>query len=252
MSPLSSSTLFHFTNSSKHLLPILADEFRPHYALEDLRGVLGAVYDPLDIAIAIPMVSFCDIPLSQTLGHMGTYGSYCLGLTKSWGQRLGVAPALYRYPKAATTEAIIELHLQIEQSRGTMDHAAAFSRFTERFLCFLKPYEGHLRRKGSPLGVIRFYDEREWRYVPPGPWFGLPRREFDNQTLLGEANADVAGRYRLSFDPSDIRYIVVATEEEIRPMVNEVRRIKTPKYTAEDIDLLCTRIVSACQIADDF
>jgi len=45
---------------------------------------------------------------------------------------------------------------------------------------------------------------------------------------------------------------VVAEEIEIPRMIQEVRRIKTPKFSGDDIALLCSRIVSAEQIAADF
>ena len=33
---------------------------------------------------------------------------------------------------------------------------------------FLKPYEGKIYRDGKfSDGLVRFYDEREWRFVPP-------------------------------------------------------------------------------------
>ena len=252
MSPLSSSTLFHFTNRREHLLNILEDEFSPHYSFEDFAGVLGPGADQRNAAVAIPMVCFCDIPLSQTQAHMKAYGSYALGLTKSWGRRLGVSPVLYAYAGAATAIAVIDLHLQIEVLRGTFDDGAEFSPDTERLMCFVKPYEGRLPRPGRKSKPVRFYDEREWRYVPPAPWRALQRRDFADEKVRRLANADVRTRFRLSFEPSDIRYIVVATEDEIGPMISEVRRIKTPKYSQNDIAILSTRIVSAAQIAADF
>lgn len=36
MSPISSNTVFHFTRRLDDLVSILTDEFRPHYAVEDL------------------------------------------------------------------------------------------------------------------------------------------------------------------------------------------------------------------------
>lgn len=252
MSPLSSNTLFHFTSRRGHLLRILTEEFRPHYAFEDFGNFFGSLAGDRDAAVGIPMVCFCDIPLSQTAAHMNTYGRYALGLTKPWGQRLGVSPVLYTYPGAATIVAVINLHIQIEALRGTMDDGAAFNPYTERFMCFVKPYVGDLTRGGLVATEVRFYDEREWRYVPEGPWVALKRAEFADAASVSAANADVAARYRLSFDPGDVRYIVVADEREIGPMIADVRRIKSRKYSSEAIDILCTRIVSAQQIAEDF
>ena len=75
--PISSSTLFHFTSSIDYIRSILEDEFRPNLSLEDLSCL------ELQEKVAIPMVSFCDIPLSQTKAHMQYYGHYGIGLAKS-------------------------------------------------------------------------------------------------------------------------------------------------------------------------
>lgn len=249
MSPLSSNTLFHFTSSSANLVSILETEFRPHYALEDYSLVVGETNPSVDPRVGLPMVSFCDIPLSQTHAHMETYGRYCIGLAKTWGMSLRVSPVLYTYPRAATTDAVIGLHVRIEELEGTVLDNAPFSSEKERFLCFTKPYQGRLPRHGDRL--VRFYDEREWRYVPPGPWPPLTASDFDRAGRVAAANHDVS-HFRLSFNPSDIRYLVVATEDEILGMVEEVRRIKSPRYSSSDIDILCTRIIAADQIAADF
>lgn len=83
--PLSSNTLFHFTDRIEGLISILSREFRPHYALEDLGDVFGQPRDPRDPTIGVPMVCFWDIPLSQTGKHMQTYGNYAIGLTRNGG-----------------------------------------------------------------------------------------------------------------------------------------------------------------------
>jgi len=44
---------------------------------------------------AIPMVCFCDIPLSQLVSHIDTYGKYGLGMSKEWGIKKGLNPVIY-------------------------------------------------------------------------------------------------------------------------------------------------------------
>jgi hypothetical protein len=229
---------------------ILTHEFVPRYSLEEFAPVLSARSTDVDLGVGIPMVCFCDMPLSQAARHKEAYGRYALGLTKAWGMAAGVAPVLYTYPSAATTDAFVKLHLEIEELRGTADDGAPFSYETERFLCFVKPYEGVRRREGRDPEQFRFYDEREWRYDPRGPWRALTRAEYGDPQAKNAANSAIADR--LSFTPNDIRYIIVETDGEIPSMIDEVRRIKSPKYSKPDIDLVCSRIVSAAQIAADF
>lgn len=69
------STLFHYTKSVKTLLTILKEGLRFTYCLE--KYPLVPVRE-----IGIPMISFCDIPISDSVEHVQKYGSYAIGLTK--------------------------------------------------------------------------------------------------------------------------------------------------------------------------
>lgn len=93
--PISTSTVFHFTRSSENLISILAHTFRPHFCLEDLNVVMPDSRHEEDLEFAIPMVSFCDIPLSQVSPHLKHYGNYGIGLSKDWAISSGLAPVLY-------------------------------------------------------------------------------------------------------------------------------------------------------------
>jgi hypothetical protein len=83
---LSANSLFHFTNSFDNLLSILKEEFRPRFCLEDFSLMfVGMSTDPKQ-EWGVPMVCFCDLPLSQTSFHLSVYGDYGIGLTKDWGK----------------------------------------------------------------------------------------------------------------------------------------------------------------------
>ncbi len=255
---LSSSTLFHFTDRIEGLISILTDEFRPHYALEDLGDVFGRPSDRRDPVLGIPMVCFCDIPLSQTARHMQTYGNYAIGLTKGWAMNARLAPVIYSHPESDTAREILDLYERAdpgpfrdvagEQAPAT---AANFDCERERLVCFLKPYKGRFHRRGQPSHEVIFYDEREWRYVPPPPWRAIDRDEYIDFRRLKAVNEEIRDRHRLSFEPSDIRYVIVADETEILPMIEEIRGIKA-RYSESERQLLCSRIVTAAQVASDF
>ena len=93
MSSLSPYSIFHFTPSLDNLLGILKNTFYPRYCYDE--------FDLIDndtqsfIEDAIPMVCFCDIPLSQLMNHINTYGKYGLGMSKEWGIREGLNPVIY-------------------------------------------------------------------------------------------------------------------------------------------------------------
>src|SRR5688572_23249447 len=90
--PISANTLFHFTNSIDNLLNILRNEFRPRFCLENYNLLRLRVPAEVGFEFAVPMVCFCDLPLSQTGAHLSVYGDYGIGMTKVWGQRKGITP----------------------------------------------------------------------------------------------------------------------------------------------------------------
>ena len=160
---ISANTLFHFTNDMKNLVGILRNEFRPHYCLEDLNPLFHLDFIEEDrylFELAIPMVSFCDLPFSQARRHLAMYGDYGIGMTKEWGKRHGISPVLYIYQRSLNTKTISNfLARTIAKDAKKYDELFVFG-------CFVKPYEGDFWRKSGIIPNVRFYDEREWRYVP--------------------------------------------------------------------------------------
>ena len=69
------STLFHYTKSANTLLTILKEGLRFTYCLEEYPLVPDRI-------VGVPMISFCDIPISDSVEHAQKYGSYAIGLTK--------------------------------------------------------------------------------------------------------------------------------------------------------------------------
>lgn len=69
------STLFHYTKTASTLLSILQEGFRFSYCLEEYHLLRQG-------NIGIPMISFCDIPINDSVEHSKKYGYYALGLTK--------------------------------------------------------------------------------------------------------------------------------------------------------------------------
>lgn len=66
------TSLFHYTQDWKNVLGILQNGIYFSYSFDDL----GAIF------IAIPMISFCDIPLSRNQEHISRYGNYAVGISK--------------------------------------------------------------------------------------------------------------------------------------------------------------------------
>lgn len=118
---------------------------------------------------------------------------------------------------------------------------------------YIKNYEGDFIRDGKTINNVKFYNEREWRYIPDPKdkeTFWLAEDEFKNPTTLADYN-DQAGQFPLSFDPDDIKYLIIKEENEIPAMINALKRIKG-KYSQTIIENLVSRILTTEQIKKDF
>lgn len=246
---ISSNTLFHFTKTKENLLGILQDTFHPRYCLEKF-GI-----GDMETEAAIPMVSFCDIPLSQIKKHLKIYGKYGLGLSKQWAKKRGLNPVLYLRKKSTFSQHIESiLNNLLDDPLRSNDAASEISGVILDVLRYIKPYKGTLYRDNGSIPKIRFYDEREWRYVPnlekTGFNFFLKKDDFLDPEKRNREN-DKLFDARLTFEPSDIKYIILDKETEILPMVSALKQIKA-KYDDKIIDILITRILTTDRILNDF
>ncbi len=141
------------------------------------------------------MVCFCDIPLSHAKNHMENYGYYGIGLNKDWGIKNSISPVLYAHQESE----IIKNAAQISKvTKGfDKDHKDDIRVALFRIFSMIKPYEGKLRKNGR---IIRFYDEREWRFVPY-PW-NISEKECRKYHKMKKLNDELPP---LDFEPSDIR-----------------------------------------------
>lgn len=253
MSRLSPDSLFHFTPSIENLLGILDNTFYPRYC-----------YDEFDLVDndqqtfqedATPVVCFCDIPLSQLMNHINTYGKYGLGMSKVWGIRKGLNPVIY-FNKNSHLARKLSVLTNTHIRRNDLTSQA----FKEAILYF-KPYKGTLYRGGHAVKEnVRFYDEHEWRYTPAHSvltannidW-SIQRHIYLNPEELLNANHKLeTDRTRLSFTANDVKYIIIEKERQINDMVEALRLIKGNRYDGETVDRLTSRIITVKQIEKDF
>lgn len=249
---LSTNTLFHFTDNIDKLESILINELYPNYSLENWDNIAGGTFE-----IGIPMVCFCDIPLSQINNHARNYGKYTLGLTKEWGMKNNICPVLYTFNAASTTSYIMDLFTQYELSGVNNPHSKALDQAIVKLSLFMKPYVVKLKIQNKERYDVRFYDEREWRYAPninkenEKIKLFLNPDEF-NDTRLKDQETDKLKSKKVSFEPNDIKYIIVESENEILDMFHKIQNIKGNKYSLDDVMKLQTRIISMEHIRDDF
>jgi hypothetical protein len=245
---VSSSSIIHFTKTKEALEGILKNNFKLKYCLETI------CMDKVESSTAFPMVSFCDIPLSQVKEHIGKYGSYGLGLTKDWAKKQRLCPVQYVATGslyALSLRELINSNLPTEPMKWS--DMTVLQRSVIDVVRYIKNYEGPLTRNGKANQCYRFYDEREWRYVPEidGAFpMIVPGAECDTKSKKAALNTMVSG-LRLKFDPSDIKYIIVDSESEISEFVEVIRNAKGKSYSLAETERLTTRIITRDQIESD-
>lgn len=239
MSP-NSNNLFHFTKSLDFLKGILAHGFLPRYCLEDV-SFLDIEY------MGYPMTCFCDIPISRLSEHTAFYGEYGIGLTKEWGLKNQLAPLIYTPPESAITELaryLLKLDLNNEDGSPTPAQHDLNEHFF-RILPMIKPISGKMVVAGT-IVEKDFYQENEWRYVPKDSDV-LFREKFDDEREA--MNKAVEGE-KLSFMPSDVKYIFLKSDAEI-PIIFDFIQNNLGHFPLNEIKILSTRIVSLETISRD-
>lgn len=271
---LSSNTLFHFTNNAENLINILTSGFSPRFCLEQfgtnqfLFGdkIKEGKKTDMEWEEAIPISCFCDLPISHISSHLEFYGSYGIGLTKNWGIKNGLTPLTYIHENSKQLEYLRKLG---KIAWSTKKLSNKYDSEDPRVLIielsgFFKPYEGEMWRINKYV-TKRFYDEREWRYIP----FLLPEKvkepkqpinftedyrltkiEFHNDIKQAKANKYVKENHSLEFDFEDIKYIIIKNDSEAKAMTEAIN--STNRFTDEQKIILSTKIISCEQIKEDF
>ena len=230
-------------------MTILRDTFYPrlcHERIELKDGVIKAYF---------PMVSFCDIPLSQVKEHIRYYGEYGLGMSRSWAERKGLNPVMYIRKGSRLSAHIQALPKILRAEPGPKRTAADIQDTAVSILQYAKAFEGTWLKGKSTGRRIKFYNEREIRYVPPARSAGfyfLTEKEHQDEDRREKAKS-VLEKFPLSFEPDDIKYIIISKDSERVEMARAVWETRSrPNYT-DDIRMeLITKIISCEQIKEDF
>ncbi|WP_369681790.1 abortive infection system antitoxin AbiGi family protein [Pseudomonas gingeri] len=119
-----------------------------------------------------------------------------------------------------------------------------------------KNYEADLNRGGKSIPNYRFSDEREWRFVPSidnqcSMVFGLDYASQKENANVIELSKTILEKEALTFEPNDIKYIIIENDDEISDFLDFLRKAKGKSYTYHDIEQLMTRILTAEQIFTD-
>ncbi len=226
---LSSTTLFNFTNTFTHLANHLENGF-----------YCGDVYEKfpfgLNIGYKVPMVCFCDIPLGQVKEHLVWYGSYAIGIKKAYARKHNVSPVWYIH---SNNPVVLKMY------RSTNKDELRNS----PVLPYLKQYLGNQKDLNKKVRMKKFYDEREWRFIPL-------QDNFKAEIMIGshaanEAEVEKRKRVtRMNLDLHEVEYIIVSKEEEkekLYPILRKLSLKHKVKY-----ENLVSAIITCSQIRKDF
>ena len=237
---LSSNNLYHFTPKLCYLESILREGIRVSYCLEDYSWLIRDDYEafepssdeeevPTKIRFGVPMACFCDIPPKLVQTHMDIYGQYGIGFKKEWGKRLGINPLLYLVDKSnpATYLGSLEtLSSQLSSDQPTY----GIRNSVISLLSYTKPYEGYFKKREYENENHRFYDEREWRYIPASNKFTVIEESTYEQ--LGNKCID-----HISFKPEEVEVIIVNTSLEKENLQNTFTEYQNKVITVKDFEL---------------
>lgn len=207
----------------------------------------------------IPMLCFCDIPLKSLTNHNLTYGNYAIALTKNWGEKNRISPIHYLYKNSDVYEQLRELFHLANTEKSEVLYNYLFNR-----LFFTKPKDGIESNKvvDNESGVTKtetqsvlYTDEQEHRYVPNLSNINTDISQFylKKDLPLNELSNSLAKhkKYKLSFEVSDIKHIVLPSRDEKIELINNI--VHSPNIEKlEDKYELISKLVTLQEIKEDF
>ncbi len=254
--PLSSETLFHFTSKYEYLTSILTGAFFPRFSLETIESKNRDDGKLKTINKGVPMVCFCDIPLSQVKDHINFYGSYGIGLKKQWGQSKGLNPLIYLDKDSNLSDHIVDMSYEI--FKPEFKNKPEFKKLKAAYhdiVRYTKPYTGQNinRKTGNLIENYNFYNEKEWRYVPKiddhdAENIYLKKDQYDDFAYRTKQNKLMESK-KITFKPNDISYIIVKEDYEVERIMECIEGLG---HSYKDTKRLISKIQTNHQIMFDF
>ncbi len=210
-----SNSFFHRTQKYSYLKSIIEDGLKVFYCKEEfLLEEKGKT-----INVGIPMVCFCDIPLSFL--SRNNYGKYGIALSRNWGNIHKLEPVLY-YPnnkECQSTKMVVEA---AEFFHKENNKKKDFSRY--RILGYAKPVRKINETKDKNKDN---YAEREWRRVYSSKRYKWKKEE-EYKEYRGSNDSDKKPvGTPMKFKIDDIDFIIVAKSDLIELKEFIIRDLKT-------------------------
>lgn len=245
------------------------------------------------VPMIVPMICFCDIRL-ETITRFSNYGRYGIGLTKEWGIKNKLNPVFYLEKNSTLADSLVSTmyrslpsvlsnQLKINgliqniavlkklgptispmqawdlkkftlELQALGDEASALEHFIYS-LYYTKHYESDLVRENRTIKNYRFYDEREWRYMPQFKCAVCELRRTEEEYQKWRATSEkkpVLKDISLGFDFSDIMHIIVEKESEVKEIIALIKDLEGSRCDPQWKDLMLTKITSFEKIENDY
>jgi hypothetical protein len=160
-----------------------------------------------------------------------------------------------RTEKKEIIKAIENLISQMEDYPELISHSKNTGNTFINIYRYIKNYQGSLIRSGKTIRDYKFYDEREWRYVPAltdktvRRW--LTEEQYKNFRGDGP-NKPLIDNITLSFSIEDIKYLIVKSKKEIPKLIKSIRKIDDLAKNPNEPDILTAKILTIEQLNNDF
>jgi len=234
----SSQTLFTFTTEIDYLIAMLEFGIRPRYIYERIPILNKKWY------YIVAAKCFCDIPLGKIKSHVDWFGNYGLGIDKGYLREQGVSPLMYMHTKSTWIVDSLKM--------GGLQELKTYPT-----LPFLKRQFGQDYRRDEDgnykMTFRKFYDEREWRYIPK-----------NNDLITGDGFKDIKEGLEfvrtknlktpyvdssISISPKEIEYIIIKKFSEFGELKTKLRNLY---INDNDYELMLSKILIAERILRDF
>lgn len=258
--PISTKTLFHFLSKGQFLIDTLERGFWPRYTIEYYWGGKH---------LAIPMVCFCDIPLSQIAFHIEKYGGdgYGIGMSKHWALEKGITPVLYSSYKNEFLYEQIRKYAEGLRIEDIATNASSLC-MEQRLLYYAKrvtesSFDLKLRNQQAEREEekrekkYKYYNEREWRYVPQISEdvhleiidLNDAKQKLKLEQKKKELSERTKGKW-LEFTIDNVEYIFVPNDEQRKAFI----KVISEKFKGEEDKILSyiSKIITVEQIRQDF
>lgn len=282
MNPINASSLLHFTNSMDAIKGNLENGFRFSYCCEKISATInmneqhpeGANFfrpsPHINSHIAIPMICFCDIPLTRAKSHSEVYGKFIVGIDKDTALTVfkdSLNPVMYcnsMWIQYALTDLSV-----IKATINNVEGCYNYERSLNQLIGNSKPYYGTF--KG--IEDYCYYNEREWRILIPcdydehTKWYwNLSEEEFavkkDEINKILHSSEYAYRGFTTDIDNEEdfmqfITHIVVDTEANIPELVEFILNAEQPIFGCPRLskrlrNFLVSRITSFERIENDY